>query len=122
MKKAITILIITWITLQVQAQNDKNMDRIEQCKKTFTELFGGEALTGQGTDPELMDILQKFIFGEVFYTGNLSYKTRELITCVTLATSNLASTGDMPSPLSTRSNSSEITTSYLQCCPFHRLS
>lgn len=86
MKKAITILIITWITLQVQAQNDKNMDRIEQCKKTFTELFSGEALTGQGTDPELMDILQKFIFGEVFYTGNLSYKTRELITCVTLAT------------------------------------
>ena len=33
-----------------------------------------------------MDILQKFIFGEVFQTGNLSLKQRELITCVTLAT------------------------------------
>lgn len=44
------------------------------------------ALTGQGTDPELMDILQKFIFGEVFQTGNLTIKQREMITCITLAT------------------------------------
>ena len=43
-------------------------------------------LTGQGTDPEMMDILQKFIFGEVFRTGELDIKTREMITCVTLAT------------------------------------
>lgn len=42
--------------------------------------------TGQGTDPEMMDILQKFIFGEVFRTGELDIKTREMITCVTLAT------------------------------------
>ena len=34
----------------------------------------------------MMDILQKFIFGEVFTTGNLSLKQREMITCVTLAT------------------------------------
>ena len=33
----------------------------------------------------MMDILQKFIFGEVFATGNLSLKQREMITCVTLA-------------------------------------
>lgn len=62
------------------------MDRIEICKKNYTELFGGEALTGQGTDPEMMAILQKFIFGEVFTIGNLDNKTRELITCTTLAT------------------------------------
>ena len=34
----------------------------------------------------MMDILQKFIFGEVFQTGNLTLKQREMITCVTLAT------------------------------------
>lgn len=62
------------------------MDRIELCKKNFTTLFGGEALTGQGSDPEMMDILQKFIFGEVFRTGNLDMKTREMITCITLTT------------------------------------
>lgn len=34
------------------------MDRIETCKQNYTRLFGGEALTGKGSDPELMDILQ----------------------------------------------------------------
>lgn len=67
-------------------KTEKDMDRIELCKKNYTTLFGGEALTGQGTDPEMMDILQKFIFGEVFRTGELDIKTREMITCVTLAT------------------------------------
>ena len=62
------------------------MDRIEVCKQNYLTLFGGEALTGQGTDPEMMDILQKFIFGEVFQTGNLTLKQREMITCITLAT------------------------------------
>ena len=50
-------------------------DRIETCKENYRTLFGGEALTGQGTDPEMMDILQKFIFGEVFTTGNLSMRS-----------------------------------------------
>ena len=62
------------------------MDRIEVCKQNYRTLFGGEALTGQGTDPEMMDILQKFIFGEVFQTGELTLKQREMITCITLAT------------------------------------
>ncbi|HYJ38330.1 MAG TPA: carboxymuconolactone decarboxylase family protein [Chitinophagaceae bacterium] len=38
------------------------------------------------TDPELLDILQKLIFGEVFYIGNLDDKTRELITITVLVT------------------------------------
>jgi 4-carboxymuconolactone decarboxylase len=33
-----------------------------------------------------MTILQRFIFGEVFYIGNLSDTTRELITITALAT------------------------------------
>ncbi|CCY37671.1 carboxymuconolactone decarboxylase [Alistipes sp. CAG:831] len=72
--------------MPAMAQNSGTMDRIETCKENYRTLFGGEALTGQGTDPEMMDILQKFIFGEVFTTGNLSLKQREMITCVTLAT------------------------------------
>lgn len=67
-------------------EKEKTMDRTEFCKQNYTALFGGEALNGQGTDPEMMDILQKYIFGEIFRTGNLDMKTRELITCVTLAT------------------------------------
>ena len=68
------------------AQTTENMDRIEVCKQNYRSLFGGEALTGQGTDPEMMDILQKFIFGEIFQTGELTMKQREMITCITLAT------------------------------------
>lgn len=60
------------------------MNRIELCKKQYAELFGGEALTDTGTDPEMMNILQKFIFGEVFSTGTLDTKTREMITVVAL--------------------------------------
>lgn len=73
-------------TAQVNQQNNQDMNRIEATKETYHQLFGGEALTGQGTDPELMNILQKFIFGDVFHTGVLSDKQRELITIVTLAT------------------------------------
>lgn len=69
-----------------RAQNNETMGRIETCKQNYRTLFGGEALSGQGTDPEMMDILQKFIFGEVFQTGELTLKQREMITCVTLAT------------------------------------
>ncbi len=89
MKKLIFALLCCWVAVPTMAQNESHnvdrMDRIEFCKKTYTALFGGEALTGQGTDPEFMDILQKFIFGEVFATGNLDHPTRELITCTTLA-------------------------------------
>ena len=87
MKKYI-IVIVFFLTgmVSVKAQTDNQMNRIETCKENYRTLFRGEALTGQGSDPEMMDILQKFIFGEVFTTGDLSLKQREMITCITLAT------------------------------------
>lgn len=87
MKKYI-IAIVFFLTgmVSVKAQTDNQMNRIETCKENYRTLFRDEALTGQGSDPEMMDILQKFIFGEVFTTGDLSLKQREMITCVTLAT------------------------------------
>jgi 4-carboxymuconolactone decarboxylase len=62
------------------------MDRIEKSKEKFKQLFGEGASTAQATDPDLQDILKRFIFGEVFYQGNLDDKMRELITLVVLAT------------------------------------
>lgn len=70
----------------MRAQNNTHTDRTALCKENYTALFGGEALTGKGTDPEFMSILQKFIFGEVFAVGELDHKTRELITCTVLTT------------------------------------
>ena len=88
MKKIIGIIALALaVSLSATAQTIDNMDRIEVCKQNYRTLFGGEALTRQGTDPEMMDILQKFIFGEVFQTGDhLTLKQREMITCITLAT------------------------------------
>ena len=87
MRKRITIIALVLAgSLSTMAQTTSTMDRIEVCKQNYHTLFGGEALTGQGTDPEMMDMLQKFIFGEVFQTGELTLKQREMITCITLAT------------------------------------
>ena len=85
-KQLIIIALLLAGILSAKAQTGNKMDRIETCKQNYTALFGGEALTGQGTDPEMMDILQKFIFGGVFQTGNLTLQQREMITCITLAT------------------------------------
>lgn len=84
MKKIILPLVLA-VGLQASVFSQE-ADRIATCKQNYAALFGGEALTGEGTDPEMMDILQKFIFGEVFTTGTLTMKQRELITCCTLAT------------------------------------
>ena len=64
---------------------ETTMTRAQKADVVYKELFGSER--GQSpTDPEFMEILQRNIFGEVFYTGNLSTKDRELITVVILST------------------------------------
>lgn len=89
-KLILTFILMAGCIVTAMAQGDETkdtigMDRTAVCRDNYRTLFGREALTGQGTDPEMMDILQKFIFGEVFRCGDLDIKTRELITCVTLA-------------------------------------
>lgn len=61
------------------------MDRIERTREKFKQLFGGEPAKNEGTDPEFMRILQRFIFGEVCYVGSLDNCMRELITITVLA-------------------------------------
>lgn len=63
------------------------MDRIQNCQEKFATLFGGTPTQNEGNDPEFMRILQRFIFGEVSYTGSLDNKMRELVT-VTVLTVN----------------------------------
>ena len=63
------------------------MNRVENCRQKFAELFGGKPTENEGNDPEFMRILQRFIFGEVSYTGPLDDSMRELIT-VTVLTVN----------------------------------
>ncbi|WP_419880412.1 carboxymuconolactone decarboxylase family protein [Peribacillus sp. B-H-3] len=62
------------------------MNRIEKSKEKCKHLFGGREPAAYTTDPDFHDILRRFIFGEVFYQGNLDDKQRELITVVVLTT------------------------------------
>jgi 4-carboxymuconolactone decarboxylase len=89
----LTIIIVTFSLPEVIAQVPKNQskqissdtNRIEIAERKYQELFATE-ITASKTDPELMNILQRLIFGEVFYIGNLDDKTRELITITVLTT------------------------------------
>ena len=90
MKKILLLFIAVLLSqnflFAAAVQNeDKNMTRTDICKKNYKTLFGGEALTPTGDDPEMMAILQKYIFGEVFTVGDLDIKTRELLTVTSLA-------------------------------------
>lgn len=62
------------------------MNRLEKSKEKFKQLFGEGVPGTYATDPDFQDILSHFIFGEVFYQGNLDDKQRELITLGVLAT------------------------------------
>ena len=72
-------------TNQLARKTFMDTSRIERAQKKYEQLFG-QPITPSQTDPELMTILQRFIFGEVFYVGNLDDKTRELITITALTT------------------------------------
>ncbi|MBT2736618.1 carboxymuconolactone decarboxylase family protein [Bacillus sp. ISL-7] len=62
------------------------MNRIEKSKEKYKQLFENGVPAAYATDSDFQDILSRFIFGEVFYQGNLDDKHRELITLVVLAT------------------------------------
>ena len=62
------------------------MDRIQRSEQTYTRLFGPRDTTAPDPDPELGAILRRLIFGEVFHTGDLDDRTRELITVTVLTT------------------------------------
>ena len=61
------------------------MNRIEKSTEKHTQLFGEGTGGVRATDPDFQDILSHFIFGEVFYQGNIDDKLRELITLVVLS-------------------------------------
>ena len=62
------------------------MDRRERTNAKMQELFHTPAAGEEGTDPEFMQILQGYIFGDVCYTGSLDDRMRELVTITVLTT------------------------------------
>ena len=60
------------------------MDRIERTSEKVEELFHQSAAGADGTDGEFMQILQRYIFGELCWTGSLDDRIRELVTITVL--------------------------------------
>lgn len=96
------------------------MDRIKQCEEKYGELFGGKPVSTEGTDPEFMRILQRFIFGQVCYTGSLDNRSRELITVVVLAVNQTLPQleAHVGASLNAGCSPVEIREAIYQCAPF----
>jgi 4-carboxymuconolactone decarboxylase len=60
-------------------------ERQAHAEATYERLFGPRDSAAHDSDRELMEILRRFIFGDVFETGVLDDQTRELITVTVLA-------------------------------------
>lgn len=86
--KKFLVLIVSAMLIQPNilfAAEGKKMTRSDICKKNYEKLFNSDWNPNVGSDPEMMAILQKYIFGEVFTVGNLDMKTREMLTVSSLA-------------------------------------
>jgi 4-carboxymuconolactone decarboxylase len=66
-----------------------SVERAARSEETYEKLFGPRDTSTPEDDPELMIILRRLIFGEVFHTGNLDNQTREPITVAVLATNQM---------------------------------
>lgn len=63
------------------------MSRIKSSREVYEKLFGELPKAEQETDHELMEILRRFIFGDIFHSSDkIDFKIRELITITALAT------------------------------------
>ncbi|MDG4846688.1 carboxymuconolactone decarboxylase family protein [Peribacillus frigoritolerans] len=96
------------------------MDRVEKSQEKFKQLFGEGITAAHATDPDFQDILSHFIFGEVFYQGNLDDKMRELITLVVLATNQTLPqlNAHVHAALNVGLTSVEIKEAVYQCAPY----
>ncbi|AZB44761.1 4-carboxymuconolactone decarboxylase [Bacillus sp. FJAT-42376] len=60
------------------------MNRAEKSRELFNQLFGKETFAENEADPDFYEIMNRFIYGDIFHHGSLSNDIRELITLVVL--------------------------------------
>lgn len=96
------------------------MDRRERTEEKVQELFHTPAAGEQGTDPEFMQILQGYIFGDLCYTGSLDNRMRELITITILTSLNTLPQlkAHVQAGLNVGCTPVEIREAVYQCAPF----
>ena len=96
------------------------INRTEKTEEKFRELFGGKPVQNEGSDPEFMRILQRFIFGEVCYEGVLDNRMRELITVTVLTVNQTLPqlSAHVGACLNIGISPSDIRETVYQCAPF----
>lgn len=96
------------------------MNRKEKVETKMQELFHSHAAGEEGTDPEFMQILQGFIFGDVCDTGSLDNRMRELVTITVLTA--LSALPQLKAHVQAGLNAGctpvEIREAVYQCAPF----
>ena len=80
----ISALMFNLSTFAKENQTMTNTSRQEIADKNLEILFNITTKNNNGADKDFMNILQKYIFGEVFTIGDLDMKTRELLTVTSL--------------------------------------
>lgn len=111
----------------------ENMSRIDQAQATQQRLFGNTVVTATAqapvdkqssnlsvTDPELTQIEERLVFGELFYEGSLSDKQRILVLIASLlTTSSLDELGQyVQAGLNLKLSPVEIREAIYQCAPY----
>nr|AYQ73040.1 carboxymuconolactone decarboxylase family protein [Cohnella candidum] len=96
------------------------MSRVERSERKYKQLFGEGLPAAYATDPDFQEILSRFIFGEVFYQGNLDDKQRELITLVVLTVNQTLPQlkAHVQAALNVGLNPVEIKEAVYQCAPY----
>ena len=124
-KKILALFFIIFIVqnytqAKIVKNKEKNMTREEICKDNYKILFKGEALQNNGDDPEMMMILQKYIFGEIFTIGELDIKLREMITITSLTVQQTLPQlkAHINGALNANATPLEIREVIYQCAPF----
>ena len=123
-KLCITVLMFALMfNLSVLAKENKNMtnaSRQEIADKNLEILFNITTKNNNGSDKDFMDILQKYIFGEVFTIGDLDIKTRELLTVTSLTVMQTLPQlkAHINGALNAGNTPIEIRETIYQCAPF----
>ena len=96
------------------------IDRAARSEESFERLVGPRDPSIPEEDPELMTILRRLIFGEVFHTGDLDDQTRELMTVVVLTTNQMLSqlAAHTSAALNVGVTPVEVREAVYQCAPF----
>lgn len=88
--------------------------------ETYHTLFGPGEPALNADDPELGDILRKVIFGDVFHTGDLDLRTREILTVAVLTAMQCTAQirGHAQGALNVGVTPVELRETIYQCVPF----